>query len=100
MVAGRPGKPVAVRESLPLPPHTYIIVQNHVRNIITAKIGSKAYLRHTLYFVFSSRVDYKVDGVGSVYNRHCTAEALPISKNRPFSKIVVTLETILRFRCP
>ena len=38
----------------------------------------------------------KLDGVGPVDNRPSTAEAPPIGKIHPFSKIAVTLEPVMR----
>ena len=42
----------------------------------------------------------KLDGVGPVANRPSTAEAPPIGKIHPFSKIAVSLEPEMRFGCP
>ena len=39
----------------------------------------------------------KLDGVGPVDNRPSTAEAPPIGKIHPFSKIAVTLEPVMQF---
>ena len=38
--------------------------------------------------------------VGPVDNRPSTVEAPPIRKIHPFSKIAVTLEPVMQFRCP
>ena len=42
----------------------------------------------------------KLDGVGPIDNRPSTAEAPPIGKIHPFSKIAVTLEPVMQFGCP
>ena len=42
----------------------------------------------------------KLDSVGPVDNRPYTAEAPPIGKIYPLSKIAVTLEPVVHFRCP
>ena len=42
----------------------------------------------------------KLDGVSPVDNRPSTAEAPPIGKIQPFSKIALTLEPALQFWCP
>ena len=41
-----------------------------------------------------------LDWVGPVDNRPSTAEAPPIGKINPFSKITVTLEQVMQFGCP
>ena len=41
----------------------------------------------------------KLDGVGHVDNRPSTAEAPPIDKIHPFSKIAVTPEPVMQLRC-
>ena len=40
-----------------------------------------------------------LDGVGPVDNRPSTAEAPPIGKIHPFSKMGVTHEPVMQFRC-
>ena len=42
----------------------------------------------------------KLDGVGPVDNRASTAEAPPIGKINPFSKMAVTFEAVMWFRRP
>ena len=42
----------------------------------------------------------KLDGVSPVDNRPFTAEAPPINKIHPFSKIAVTLEPVMHFGFP
>ena len=50
--------------------------------------------------MFNLYMPYKLkilDGVGPVDDRPSTAEAPPIGKIQPFSKIAVTLEPVMRF---
>ena len=42
----------------------------------------------------------KLDGVGHVDNRPSTGEAPLIGRIHPFIKIAVTLQPVLRFKCP
>ena len=42
----------------------------------------------------------KLDGVGPIDNRPSTSEGPPIGKIHSFSKIAVTLHTVMRFKCP
>ena len=42
----------------------------------------------------------KLDGVGPVDNRITTAEAQPICKIHPISKIAITLEPVKQFEYP
>ena len=46
------------------------------------------------------KVIQKLDEVGPVDNTPSTAETPPIGKIHPFSKIAVTLELVMRLRCP
>ena len=58
-------------------------------DISESKANIKIFVENQLYS--------KLDGVGPVNNRPSTAEAPPIGKIHPFSKIAVTLEPALRF---
>ena len=44
----------------------------------------------------TSLTDKKLDGVGPVDNRPSIAEAPPIGKTHPFSKIAVILESVMQ----
>ena len=52
---------------------------------------------HKAAFCDSRYVFMKLDGVGPIDNRPSTAEAPPIGKIHPFSKIAVTLEPVMQF---
>ena len=51
-------------------------------------------------YVFGIRIEDKLDGVGPVDNRPSTAEAPPIGKINPLSKIAVTFKPAMQFGCP
>ena len=51
-------------------------------------------------FCDSHNVFMTLDGLGPIDNRPSTAEAPPIGKIHSFSKISVTLDTVMQFKCP
>ena len=63
------------------------------KNLIFRNLNSYRFSPYPQYI-------FKLDGVGPVDNRSSTGEAPPIGEINPFSKIAVTLESVMQFRCP